>query len=171
MIYSVTGHRPKSLGVENPYSEKVRNAMFTTARNYLGSADPSPVFVLTGMALGWDQAVADACIFHGIGFIACIPFEGQELRWPVEAQRKYHSLLDSSAEVIDTSLFMKDSMYANGVQMLMYRNTYMVAHSDAVLALWNGVHGGGTFSTIKKAERAGLKIYNLYMQFLKNLHT
>lgn len=53
-----------------------------------GSAEAE---VCTGMALGVDQDIACVCIQAEVPFVACVPFEGQEARWPADAQRDYKS--------------------------------------------------------------------------------
>ena len=166
--YSATGHRPATLGVSDPYDDTIKRALFITARDFLGSDTLEPGFIFTGMALGWDQAIADACIYHGIPFIACVPFLGQERRWPKEAQHRYRNLLNKAYGVINTDDINPDSRTSTVRDKLMFRNTYMVQHSEAIIALWNGTKGG-TYNTLMKAKFAGMQIYNLYSQFQQNL--
>ena len=49
--------------------------------DYLERARPDAV--ISGMALGWDQAVARATADLGIPWVAAITFEGQESKWPL----------------------------------------------------------------------------------------
>jgi len=56
MILAVTGHRPEKLG---GYGPAVAERLFNLASSELQGLRPE--YVLTGMAIGWDQAVADAC--------------------------------------------------------------------------------------------------------------
>ena len=57
-----------------------------------------PDIVYTGMALGFDQWVAEICIEENIDFIAALPFQLQESKWPPKAQQHYHWLLSKAAE-------------------------------------------------------------------------
>jgi hypothetical protein len=58
---------------------------------------------LSGMALGWDLAVAKACTILGVPFLAAVPFAGQENIWPRESKELYHELLAQASEVVIVS--------------------------------------------------------------------
>ncbi len=131
MLLSVTGHRPDKLG---GYSTSVYRRLREFAKIELQIIRPS--IVLTGMALGWDQAVADACVDLDISFKACVPFKGQEARWPEESQTHYHELLAVASEVV----YVSPIGYA--VWKMQVRNKYMVDNSEQLLALWDGSKGG-----------------------------
>lgn len=111
------------------------------------------------MALGWDQAVAHASIMEGIPFLAAVPFRGQERIWPLDAQRRYHSLLERAAEVDWGSEHP-------GTKALLDRNKWMMQRCDTVLALWNGSFHGGTAHAIAFATRKRLPIINLWSKFV-----
>lgn len=112
-----------------------------------------------GMALGADTIAAMACleakrIGRKIDLIACIPFEGQDQKWPDLERRRYHDLLSKSDEVVVCSegAYEAYKMYV--------RNQYMVDRADIILAAWDGSKGG-TGSCINYAEGIGRKIINL----------
>lgn len=94
MIIAVTGHRPRRLGQYR--EERLTDLAVATLRKY------EPSLVITGMALGWDQAIAEAAVRVGIPFIAAIPFPGQEQGWSQFQHNEYHRLLGEClrAEVI-----------------------------------------------------------------------
>ena len=73
MILGFTGHRPVSL--PGSYSEHTERALLSTADFVL--AQYKPTKVISGMALGWDTAVAQCAIDRGISLIAAVPFESQ----------------------------------------------------------------------------------------------
>ena len=92
MIYSGTGHRLEVIGYEN----KPRLIQYATS--ILPGYNPDKV--ISGMAIGWDQAFAWAAVNNNIPFIAAVPFKGQESIWPQEAKDEYYLLLEKAAEVV-----------------------------------------------------------------------
>lgn len=156
-IVAATGHRPEKLG---GYDNKTRLALGGLATEWLATHAPSKVIV--GMALGWDQAVAEAALSLGIPFIAAVPFEGQEKRWPEEAQARYTRLLNA-AEII--SVIVPGPVYGRQVNGAMQaRNEWMVDRADQMLALWDG-SWGGTFNCLEYARKRGVPITNLWERF------
>lgn len=155
MIIATTGHRPKTLG---GYSRDLQRALNGFALRTLDSARPSGVIV--GMALGWDQAVAIACVRLGIPFTAAVPFEGQDGRWPVETQAEYRVLLDvaSMVHVVCTQQEVEDG----GVPWAMQeRNCWMVDNSTGLLALWSGAPGG-TANCVRYAMDGRREVENVW---------
>jgi uncharacterized phage-like protein YoqJ len=116
-----------------------------------------PDLIVTGMALGWDQAVAQACINTGVPFVAAIPFEGQELRWQGPAIERYHRLREAAAREHTVSLHP-------GAKALQDRNKWMVREADQVVALWNGSLGG-TRNCVVYAEERSVPVTNLWHQW------
>jgi uncharacterized phage-like protein YoqJ len=131
-ILAVTGHRPAKLG---GYSDDVNSRLCSFARAELVTSQP--LTVITGMALGWDQAIARACVDLGIPFVAAVPFDGQESRWPPLSRAAYRALVSLAAEVVVVS----PSGFATRKAMHR-RNQYMVDRGARVLALWDGSSGG-----------------------------
>lgn len=156
MILATTGHRPPKLG---GYGDEVRFGLRRLAGTYLTATQPSRVIV--GMALGWDQAVAEAAIECGIPFIAAIPFEGQEGRWPVESQHRYGHLLAAAASVEIVSPYP-------GARAMQQRNEWMVDRADRMVALWDG-SWGGTFNCVEYANRVRVPVDNLWPRWKNNL--
>lgn len=153
MIIAGTGHRPDKLG---GYTEDAYARLVSIATDYLKENQPS--IVISGMALGWDQALAQAAIELHIPVIAAIPFLGQESRWPKESQSKYKALIEKCREVVIVS----PGGFASF--KMQKRNEYMVNRADVILAMWNGKAEGGTFNCISYAQKKGKKIVNLYDQ-------
>lgn len=157
MIITATGHRPQSLGGFGR-SGFLQQRLVDLARAALKKYMPRGV--ITGMALGWDQAVAQAATELEIPWVAAIPFQGQEERWPTEAQEKYHELLGKSTKVIVVS----EGGYSTA--KFHKRNEWMVDHADVVLALWNG-KPSGTANTIEYAKSQGIQVINLWRSWTK----
>lgn len=133
MILSVTGHRPDKLG---GYTLEAALVLSGFAGQELRRFDPLPERVLTGLALGWDMAVAYACGHLKIPYEACVPFLGQELRWTQYWQKNYRNFLAGACKVT----VVTEGGYAS--YKMWKRNIYMVDGSDQLLALFNGSVGG-----------------------------
>lgn len=152
-IAAVTGHRPDKLG---GYGSTAKKKLLAFAVERFGEAlKKGPLSVITGMALGWDQAVAQACVIHGIPFHAAIPFVGQEQMWPEESQQLYADLLKRAAQVTIVSPGRYEAWKMHR------RNEFMVDLSTVLVGLWNG-SPGGTASCISYADRKQLKVVNLW---------
>lgn len=130
-IVAASGHRPDKLG---GYSTAIENELRSLAHRVLIEVEPD--WVITGMALGWDQAVASAAALAGIPFTAAIPFQGQELKWPERARQVYCELLREASHV--------EYVSAPGFAAwkMQKRNEWMVDHAQEIEALWDGSRGG-----------------------------
>lgn len=157
MILSGTGHRPDKLG---GYDRRTAMRLRDLACRHLSERPQLPEFVISGMALGWDTALAYAALDLIVPLIAAVPFEGQERMWPEESQKHYRWLLKHADQVVHVSA----PGYANW--KMQRRNEWMVDHSHEVLALWNGT-SGGTANCIRYAETTGKRITNLWQEFSK----
>lgn len=154
-VLGVTGHRPDKLG---GYDEEVFDRLCIFAKQEL--ARLAPQYVITGMAIGWDQAVAIAAKKLGIPYIAYIPFVGQESRWPDYAQERYQALMKKAFKVENCGGhgYHPSKMFA--------RNERIVNDSDVVLCLWNGT-SGGTANCVDYANRQDVPLINCWDNFDK----
>lgn len=151
MIITGAGHRPNKLG---GYGDDVYVRLRELARRWLRE-HPHVKRVLSGMALGWDQALAAAAVYEGVPFVAAIPFKGQESKWPDASRRRYFALLSRAAETV----IVCDGGYS--AEKMRRRNEWMVDHADTVLALWNG-SASGTKDCIDYAREKNIPIINLW---------
>lgn len=94
MILTGTDHRPNKLG---GHSAEVCARLKSLAIAVLKKEAPSSV--ISGMALGWDTALAQASVAMDIPFIAAIPFAGQEGMWPKDSQQVFNDLLAKACRV------------------------------------------------------------------------
>lgn len=154
MTSAATGHRPDRLG---GYDLKTRRALGALAVEYLHESNPSEMIV--GMAQGWDQAVAAACVVLGIPFIAAVPFKEQASKWPAEAQVRWQRLLDHAAHVE----IISDHPSAHALDL---RNRWMVDRAGEMIALWDGGLTGGTANCIRYAEQQGVPFTNLWSRWV-----
>lgn len=150
-IVAGTGHRPNKLG---GYTDEITNALIKVASKHLDGVDK----VISGMALGWDWALAIAAYNKGIPFIAAVPFDGQDSAWPEDSRIIYRNLLDLSERVV----IVNDGGYA--AWKMQTRNVWAVDNSDYVLALWDGT-SGGTRNCIAYAHKQGKLVHNLWADF------
>lgn len=146
MKIAVTGHRR----LDHPLDDVIE-AMVKTI-NIL-----QPTSVLTGMAVGFDQAVALACIQTGVAFEAAVPFKGQESIWPQDAQDVYNEILSKASKVtvVSPGAYAAWKMHA--------RNGYMVKSADIIVGYMRPSETkGGTFEAMKLACQTSKKVINLY---------
>lgn len=153
VVYSATGHRPDKLG---GYSKEVFLRLMNLAENFLEKDRPDAI--ISGMALGWDTAWAEAGLNQGIPVIAAVPFLGQEKMWPKQSQDHYQEILKNCVDII----YVCDKGYAPWKMQV--RNEYMIDNSHKVIALWNG-STGGTGNCIKYAQQKDREIVNLWDQY------
>lgn len=153
MIICGTGHRPNKLG---GYSLETEHNLFRLARHWI--AGNKPTSVISGMAMGWDMALAHAAIHLDTPLIAAVPFKGQENMWPTETQNFYAQLLERANEVV----YVCEDGYAPWKMQV--RNVWMVDHADVVLALWDGSKGG-TGNCVAYANKVSKPIVNLWDEF------
>lgn len=155
MIVAATGHRPDKLGGYAPaWSER----RLILARRWLEVVRPSRV--ISGMALGWDQAWAQAAVDLRIPLVAAVPFIGQERAWPAMSQVGFEQLLKRAAEVVIVS----PGGYS--VAAMHKRNEWMVDHCHLLAALWDGT-SGGTAGCVQYARKVGRPMVNLWDNWIK----
>lgn len=152
MRLAATGHRPDKLG---GYSDHILEALVDCATAYLERLPTRPARVISGMAQGWDTAVATAALNLRIPLVAAIPFEGQELKWPEAAQRRYRDIRSRAAYPVVVS----PGGYVPW--KLQLRNEWMVDNCDRIVALYDG-SAGGTRNCLRYAAKKGVPVDNLW---------
>lgn len=151
MIICATGHRPNKLG---GYGENAHSRLVSVAHEYLATLQP--LAVISGMALGWDIAFAEAAHRLHIPVHAAIPFAGQESKWPAASRIAWQRLVDVCASVTVVS---SGGYSAHKMQV---RNEWMVDRANRVCALWDG-SAGGTNNCLSYARTKGhVSIDNLW---------
>ncbi len=154
MIIAATGHRPPKLGgykIPNPTQTK----LIDLTKEILTQWRPNKA--ISGMALGYDQYFAQACLELAIPLIAAIPCEGQEKIWPESSQKIYHDILAQAAEVVIVS----PGSYAP--EKMKIRNHWMVDRCDKLLAAFDG-SPGGTGECVSYAQKINRDIIRINTQ-------
>lgn len=150
MIVGVTGHRPSMLG---GYGREARERLVRFARTELPHFEPTRI--ITGMALGWDQAVAEAAIELGMPFTAALAFDGQDSVWRPKDRERFQWLCDRAADVV----VVTPGTFASW--KLQRRNEYIMDNCDVGVALWCGL-AGGTMNTVRYGQSIKRTVVNLW---------
>lgn len=158
-IVAVTGHRPNKFG---GYSYAAYKRLETVAYDWLSGHRPEEL--ITGMALGWDQACAIAAIKLDIKVHAAIPFIGQQYRWNSEDKQQYQYILE---HCVKRTIVSEGGYTAFKMQL---RNKWMVDHCDLLLECFDGSRGG-TYNTDEYARKQNKKIINLYERWKYKIYT
>lgn len=140
---SFTGHRPEKLK-DVPAITKMYERLLKLW------SDKYDLTIVVGGARGIDSIVGLVAAKMGLPvtlalpFVGCNPNDNNELM-------KYKSV---------TVVHVSEKPYTDNSQY-QKRNTWMVDHSDMLIAYWNGTPGG-TANCVRYAERVGKKIKKLY---------
>lgn len=146
------GHRPDRLeGYTDQAWDSISQFALDAIRQRQGKID----VVYTGMAQGWEMAVAHACAALGIPFVVMAAFSDQEKFWSGTAQDRYRRLLEKAQEAITVS----PGPYSP--EKTREKDKLLLANGDVLLALWNG-DVGGTERIIREANSRGIIVANLW---------
>ena len=157
MVIAGTGHRPARLGF---YSIEAFDNLVKIADRWL--EENKPERVISGMAIGWDMALAQATINRNIPLTCAIPFRGQENKWNTTSKNLYHHIISKAENVV----YVCEAGY--DASKMQIRNEWMVDHCDVLLAMWDG-STGGTFNCIKYAKKRKKPIVNIYERYLETM--
>lgn len=155
MIWGCTGHRPERVG---GYDAASLTVLVRTALDWLDTARPTRV--ISGMALGWDQAVAMACIETGVPLVAAIPYRGHGANWPARSYELYKRMLEKASDVKHVS---ERSFFEGALQA---RNRWIVNQCEHLVALWDGEKRGGTWNCLDYAASVGRPVTNLWERWV-----
>lgn len=146
-IVGITGHRRLKHPVEDVKS---------LVRQKLTEIRPS--LVLNGMAIGFDQLVAEVCVELNIPYLAAIPFIGQDKLWPPAIKDRYRELITKahSVKIISSGHYEAWKMHA--------RNKYIVDNSSELLCYVEdeAAEFGGSVSCMKYAKSKEKNITNIF---------
>lgn len=127
MIVGVTGHRD----VEQEPGELFMFARLSVAK----MVERGATEIITGMARGWDLAVARAAFDTGIPYCAAIPFPEQPNLWAEADQVEWAWAVKRAARQIVVGPVALKTYYRK-------RNCWIVDQSDELWSLFDGSPGG-----------------------------
>lgn len=152
MIVAGTGHRPKYLPCKYDENHKWLRGLKTNLEFWLEFNRPE--LVISGGAIGWDMWLAETAIAKGIDVELYLPFKGTGSTWPKSSKRRLERILDTSK-----ATYYSESYHDDCFKL---RDVAMVDNCDILLACWSGVKYGGTYQTIKYAEKVNREIINFF---------
>lgn len=158
MILAGTGHRPNKLG---GYGKANNDKLISFAEKAI--VEFGATQIISGMALGWDCALAQAALNQNIKVIAAVPFKGQEKVWPQESKNNYWRILDEIEAAGGEMYVVCEGGYDPFKMQL--RNQWMIDKCDKVLALWNE-SPGGTANAVDYAQKQKKEIINLWKRWV-----
>lgn len=150
MILGITGHRDIII-------EHDRLVDILIHRIYeLGATT-----VMSGMAIGYDLAAADAALRINIQVIAACPFDAWDERWDNEDKIRLWKILKNP--LVHRIVLNKQPRHGKqAVEFYRIRNQYIVDNSDAMMAGWSGDFKSGTGMTVRMAQKAGIPIHRVW---------
>ena len=80
-----------------------------------------------------------------------LPCKEQADKWSASSRDLYHSILDRA----DSIVYVSRTYYKN---CMLDRNRFLVDHTAALLAVYNGERRGGTAATMRYARKMGREI-------------
>jgi len=161
-IVVATGHRPQKCG---GFATPARLLLKQIAIDWLTALNPRGA--VSGMALGWDTAIVEACLHLRLPYVACIPFRGQESQWPSSSQRAYNEYLRKAANVIVCSPgpYSAHKMQIRNERMIDMALHYGPGPNNSILfAMWDGT-SGGTENCLSYAQTR-MQTMNAWADFL-----
>lgn len=158
MIYGATGHRPPRLNLS--YSAEDSELLETFAAKILSNLRVT--HIISGGALGWDQAVATAALSMGIPYSMFLPFKNFGKKWPVASQLYLDYLCEHAAKVLNCGEGGGDYN-----KLYFQRDEMIVDAADLLLALFDGECQGGTYHTVNYALKKNKNIINVWDEFME----
>ena len=147
-----TGHRPQKFPFEYGGKQKEYLTYLKELENKIKTAiiDYGVTCFISGMALGVDLDFAQTVLKYrkkySLTLECAVPCPNQTLKWDKKDISRYDRILKKADCVTLVSEHYTP-------ECMLKRNRYMVDKSDLVIAVFNGVKGGGTWYTINYAKR------------------
>lgn len=164
MLIAGTGHRPQSLGQR--WTPDLKLKMESFAIDALTERNVSEV--ISGMALGWDQALATAAHALDIPFIAAVPFVGQDRTWGRREREEYNFLLSKAVRTVVVCPFSLNIAYHRRNEWMVDELIQRFYRPSRLLALWNG-NPGGTSHCVEYAAGWMVPTDNLWDAWIEYL--
>ena len=156
----VTGHRPEGLPWEKDNKSPKCKQFLETLKSYLIYAiEQGFTHFIAGGALGVDTFFALTVIelkddYKDATLEIAVPCATQSKGWSNANKNVYDYILAKADKVTVLSQNYH-------VLCMQNRNEYMVTNSDCVLCCFNGNKKGGTYNTIKLAQKLNKKLLHI----------
>ena len=166
----VTGHRPEKLdsadwdelqsAVEQLLARIMSLATSAATEARPAYSEQGPTFrVISALAEGADRIVATAALATGYELHVCLPLPRARFEEDFVgsgSREEFRQLLDESTSVLelDDGQTERPDVYSCASQLV-------IAHSDLLIAIWDGVDlplKGGTAETVERARRAQVPV-------------
>lgn len=159
-ICCLTGHRPggfpwdyndKTCAEHHEYLTALRDMVLDLINNQGYN------YFISGGAIGADQDFAELIIelrdtvYPHIKLEIAVPCPNQDLKWNAADKARYKNIIDHADFV--NLISPRYSTFC-----MSKRNEYMVNKSSFVICVWNGQRKGGTFSTLRYAEKKKVEL-------------
>lgn len=171
MKIGVTGHRPQKIVPDRAWDDHAKQKLLDFAITQVEQVMdrvPEAVYFAIGGALGWDTAVAQACVCCNVPYELELPHPSMSHRWRKSDRQHYDSLVAQATRV--TFVHREpDITSSRFISALLERNKVIMDGSIAVLALWNGEREGGTYHALNYARTLNPKpqMFNAWGDWLK----
>lgn len=162
MRIAATGHRPQRL--QSDWSQYHTTTLPRLTHLALSAFERlTPSLVISGMALGWDTAIALAALKLKIPLVAEVPCRNHTSAWKdVRAIATWNHIIKNA-----TTVYIPDVDYSP--QCMQARNIRMVDSCDLLLALWDGSSGGTAnciaYAKTKKKEVLVLNLWSSWQKY------
>mgnify|MGYP003231485076 CR=1 FL=1 len=148
-----TGHRTLRSNISSLYQDILAEIDFFYEMGYR--------FFFCGGAVGFDMLAAEAVLKYkeqhsDVILVMAVPFKNQDNKYIQADKQRYAALLKDA----DFHIMFSESYYD---RCYLDRNDFMLKHSNALIAYWDGKTVGGTSYTFRKAVSVkSFVIHNLY---------
>ncbi len=157
LVIAGTGHRPPKLGLD--YSERSCRKLREFISISLVCMQPKEV--ISGMATGFDQALAEAALILKIPLTCAVAFEGMESKWPSDGKKRFKDILAGATKIHVVS----PGSYA--AWKFITRDKWMVDNAELMLALFDDSEPqSGTGQTVAYAVKQGRPVVNLWTSWV-----
>lgn len=164
LVVGVTGH----IDVEQGASEIVTLSVRNLLASLVSSFEHSDIWVMTALAEGADQLVAETARSMGLSLVAVLPMplSDYEQTLSTDAARQcLHKLWNDAALRVELP-WIGDRMQANRDELQYEQVGLVIAHfSHILLALWNGIDPWmSSASDVDREDRQGGTAHIVYLR-------
>ena len=135
-VVVVTGHRPTELGgwdLANPIADALRRQL-TDILRAKKQVDPG-LTVATSLGLGAEMLAAEAALMANVPYIAVLPFEGVDSRWPNPTRSRFAELRRTAAgEVVISDEAVGKDGFAKAMRA---RDDWLAREGTEAIMIWD----------------------------------